>query len=100
MNDPARLQNDEWYEFAARAQAGRARSASPACRATADVSVECLDLAVDKKLVDVVLVAFNFGQDPAFYERFTGSFDFVGEPTGAAARAREGARRGHRRRSR
>jgi predicted aldo/keto reductase-like oxidoreductase len=27
--------------------------------------------------VDVVLVAFNFGQDPAFYQKFTGSFDFV-----------------------
>ena len=24
-----------------------------------------------------MLVAFNFGQDPAFYEKFTGSFDFV-----------------------
>jgi predicted aldo/keto reductase-like oxidoreductase len=39
--------------------------------------VECLDLAIDERLVDIVLVAFNFGQDPAFYERFTGSFDFV-----------------------
>ena len=38
---------------------------------------ECLDYAFDHDLVDVVLVAHNFGQDPAFYQRFTASLDFV-----------------------
>jgi predicted aldo/keto reductase-like oxidoreductase len=38
---------------------------------------ECLDYAIDRDLVDVVLVAHNFGQDPAFYQRFTKSLDFV-----------------------
>jgi predicted aldo/keto reductase-like oxidoreductase len=32
---------------------------------------ECLDYAFDHDLVDVVLVGHNFGQDPAFYQRFT-----------------------------
>ena len=76
VNDPARLQNDEWYEFASRAkQQGKIRFTGMSGHGGR--LVECLDLAVDKKLVDVVLVAFNFGQDPAFYEKFTGSFDFV-----------------------
>jgi hypothetical protein len=76
VNDPARLQNDEWYEFAARAkQAGKIRFTGMSGHGGR--LVECLDLAVEKKLVDVVLVAFNFGQDPAFLQRFTGSFDFV-----------------------
>jgi len=38
---------------------------------------ECLDYAFDHELVDVVLVAHNFGQDPAFHQRFTASLDFV-----------------------
>jgi predicted aldo/keto reductase-like oxidoreductase len=76
VNDPARLRNDEWREFAARAkQQGKIRFTG--ISGHGGRLVECLDLAVDQKLVDVVLVAFNFGQDPAFYEKFTGSFDFV-----------------------
>ena len=76
VNDPARLQNDEWYEFSTRAkQQGKLRFTGMSGHGGR--LVECLDLAVEKKLVDVLLVAFNFGQDPAFYERFTGSFDFV-----------------------
>jgi predicted aldo/keto reductase-like oxidoreductase len=39
--------------------------------------IECLDYAIDEDMVDVVLVAYNFGQDPAFYESLTRSFDFV-----------------------
>jgi predicted aldo/keto reductase-like oxidoreductase len=39
--------------------------------------VECLDHALDHDLVDVVLVAHHFGQDPAFYERFTRRLDLV-----------------------
>jgi predicted aldo/keto reductase-like oxidoreductase len=39
--------------------------------------IQCLDYALDTDGVDVILVAYNFGQDPAFYQKFTGSFDFV-----------------------
>ena len=39
--------------------------------------MECLDYALDNDLVDVVLVGFHFGQDPAFYQRFTRKLDFV-----------------------
>ena len=76
VNDPARLRNDEWFEFVSRAkQQGKIRFSGMSGHGGR--LVECLDLAVDEKLVDVVLVAFNFGQDPEFHERFTGSFDFV-----------------------
>jgi predicted aldo/keto reductase-like oxidoreductase len=76
VNDPARLRNPEWPEFVSRAkQQGKIRFTGMSGHGGR--LVECLDLAVDQKLVDVVLVAFNFGQDPAFYQKFTGSFDFV-----------------------
>jgi aryl-alcohol dehydrogenase-like predicted oxidoreductase len=68
--------NDEWLEFASRAkQAGKIRFTGMSGHG--GQLVECLEVALAAKLVDVVLTAFNFGQDPAFYERFTGSFDFV-----------------------
>lgn len=76
VNDVARLRNDAWLEFASRAkQAGKIRFTG--ISGHGGNLVECLDVALDAKLVDAVLVAFNFGQDPAFYERFTGSFDFI-----------------------
>jgi hypothetical protein len=76
VNDPDRLRNEAWLEFASRAkQQGKLRFTGMSGHGGR--LVECLELALDAKLVDVVLTAFNFGQDPAFYERFTGSFDFV-----------------------
>src|SRR5262245_60607552 len=76
VNDPERLRNDEWREFTSRAQQqGKIRFSGMSGHGGR--LVECLELAFDQKLVDVVLVAFNFGQDPVFLQRFTGSFDFV-----------------------
>jgi predicted aldo/keto reductase-like oxidoreductase len=76
VNARERLRNPEWFEFAARAkQQGKIRFTGMSGHGGR--LVECLDLALAEKLVDVILCAFNFGQDPAFYERFTGSFDFV-----------------------
>jgi predicted aldo/keto reductase-like oxidoreductase len=55
VNDPARLRNPEWYEFAARAkQQGKIRFTGMSGHGGR--LVECLDLAVDGGLVDVVLV--------------------------------------------
>ena len=39
--------------------------------------IQCLDYALDTNGVDVILVAYNFGQDPAFYQGLTRSFDFI-----------------------
>lgn len=76
VNDVARLKNPEWYEFASRAKAaGKIRFTGMSGHGGR--LVECLDHALDNSLVDVILVGFNFGQDPAFMQRFTARMDFV-----------------------
>jgi predicted aldo/keto reductase-like oxidoreductase len=76
VNDVARLKNPEWPEFVADAKRqGKIRFSGMSGHAGR--LVECLDYALDHDQVDVILVAHNFGQDPAFYQRFLKSFDFV-----------------------
>jgi uncharacterized protein len=76
VNDVGRLQNPEWYEFTARAkQQGKIRATGMSGHA--GHLIECLDYALEAGSVDVILVAYNFGQDPTFYQRFTRSFDFI-----------------------
>ena len=76
VNDVARLQNPEWHEFVSRAkQAGKLRFSGMSGHG--GKLIECLDYALDHSLVDVVLVGYNFGQDPAFFQRLTKSLDFV-----------------------
>lgn len=76
VNDIARLQNDEWFEFVAEAKK-QGKISYTGISGHAGNLVECVDYAIDNDLVDVLLLAHNFGQDPAFYEQFTRSFDFV-----------------------
>ena len=76
VNDVARLKNPEWHEFTSRAkQQGKIRAVGMSGHAGR--LIECLDHALDTDSVDVILVAYNFGQDPAFYQPFTRSFDFI-----------------------
>jgi predicted aldo/keto reductase-like oxidoreductase len=76
VNEVERLRNPEWREFTARArQQGKIRFVGMSGHAGR--LIECLDHALDTDGVDVILVAHNFGQDPAFYQQFTRSFDFV-----------------------
>ena len=91
VNDTGRLDNPEWYEFAERAKSqGKIRFTGMSGHA--GNLVDCLDHAVSGNLIDVMLVAYNFGQDPAFYESLTRSFDRIathpGLP-GVLAKARE-----------
>jgi hypothetical protein len=89
VNDPARLRNPEWAEFLEEAK----RQGKIRWRGMSGHGgrlAECLDLALSRDLVDVILVAHNFGQDPAFYQRFLRSFDYVAvqpELPGLLARA-------------
>jgi predicted aldo/keto reductase-like oxidoreductase len=81
VNAVSRLQNDEWGEFAADAKKqGKIRFTGMSGHGGR--LVECIDFAVENDLVDVLLVGYNFGQDPAFYQRFIRSFDFVAPQTG------------------
>lgn len=76
VNDVARMKNPEWREFTARAkQQGKIRAVGMSGHAGR--LIECLDYALDTDSVDVILVAYNFGQDPSFYQPFTRSFDFI-----------------------
>jgi predicted aldo/keto reductase-like oxidoreductase len=76
VNEVDRLKNPEWREFTARAkQQGKIRFVGMSGHAGR--LIECVDYALDTDSVDVILVAYNFGQDPAFYQQFTRSFDFV-----------------------
>ena len=76
VNEVARLKNPEWHEFTARAkQQGKLRFVGMSGHAGR--LVECLDYALDTNGVDVILVGYNFGQDPNFYQKFTRSYDFI-----------------------
>jgi predicted aldo/keto reductase-like oxidoreductase len=76
VNDVARLKNPEWYEFAAQAKKqGKIRFAGVSGHAGR--LSDCLDYAIDSGHFDVILAAYNFGQDPAFYQRFLRRFDMV-----------------------
>ncbi len=76
VNSIRRVENDEWWEFVALAKAqGKIRYTG--ISGHGGRLARCLGYVLDNKLVDVVLVAHNFGQDPAFHQRFTGAFDYV-----------------------
>ena len=76
VNDLDRMRNEEWAEFTqlARKQ-GKIRYRGMSGHA--GQLVECLKFSLDNQLVDVILVAYNFGQDPAFYQRAASRFDFI-----------------------
>ena len=76
VNDLGRMQNPEWWEFIERAkQQGKIRFTG--ISGHSGRLAACLEWGLDRDLLDVILVAYNFGQDPSFSERFTRSFDFV-----------------------
>jgi predicted aldo/keto reductase-like oxidoreductase len=76
INDVERIKNPEWHEFTDLAKKqGKIRFAGMSGHA--GHLIECLDWGIDSGHFDVVLCAYNFGQDPRFYSRFFKSFDFV-----------------------
>lgn len=76
VNDVDRLRNPELYEFAARAkQQGKIRYLG--LSGHGGRLIECLEYAIERGTFDVMLVAYNFGQDPGFLQRFTRGFDFI-----------------------
>ena len=84
VNDLERLQNPEWFEFVSRAkQQGKIRFAG--FSGHGGRLVECIDRAVELELADVMLVAHNFGQDPAFYQTLVRNLDFVALQPGLPA---------------
>lgn len=76
VNDVERMQSAEWAAFVDTAR-GQGKIRFAGMSGHAGRLIPCLDFALDEDLVDVILCAYNFGQDPKFYERFTRSFNFV-----------------------
>jgi len=73
VNDVDRLRNQEWLEFtelAKRQGKIRFRGVSGHGRHLA----ECIDYAIDNDIADVILVAYNFSQDPGFYDQLRHTF--------------------------
>ena len=76
VNNLARLKNPEWYEFAETAKKqGKIRFTGMSGHA--GHLTECLNYAIDSGRFDVILCAYNFGQDPRFYQRYLSDFDMV-----------------------
>lgn len=76
INSIERLKNPEWHEFNALAKRqGKIRHVG--ISGHAGNLAQCLDYALDQDMVDAMLVAYNFGQDPKFYESITRSFDMI-----------------------
>lgn len=76
VNDVDRMQNQEWWEFTELAKRqGKIRFRGMSGHGSH--LPECLDYAIDHDLVDVVLVAYNFAQDPSFYDRLRHTFHWA-----------------------
>ena len=76
VNDIEVVRNPEWHAFIDKAkEQGKIRFSGVSGHA--GHLIECLDYVFDNDLVDAVLVAHNFGQDPKFYERITRSIDWI-----------------------
>ena len=76
VNEVERMQNQEWWEFTelARKQ-GKIRFRGMSGHGSR--LPECLEYAIDNDLVDVVLVAYNFAQDPSFMDRMRHTFHWA-----------------------
>ena len=76
VNDVARMSSPEWQEFVVKAkEQGKIRFSGMSGHA--GYLSECLEYSLDNDLVDAILVAYNFGQDPDFLSKVTRRFDFI-----------------------
>ena len=76
VNDVDVVANPEWLKFVETAKKqGKIRFAGVSGHG--GYLVECLDYVLDADIVDVILCAYNFGQDPKFYEGLTRGFDMI-----------------------
>ena len=76
VNDVDVVANPEWQKFTELAkQQGKIRYTG--ISGHAGHLIECIDYALDNNLIDVMLTAYNFGQDPKFYEGLTSGIDWI-----------------------
>jgi hypothetical protein len=76
VNDVDRMRNREWWEFTELAKRqGKIRFRGMSGHGSH--LAECVEYAVDNDLADVLLVAYNFAQDPSFYDRLRHTFHWA-----------------------
>ena len=70
------VKNEEWHKFIDKAkEQGKLRFSG--ISGHAGRLSECLEYALDEDIADVILVAYNFGQDPSFLAKLTRDFDRI-----------------------
>lgn len=73
VNDVDRLRNQEWLEFTELAKRqGKIRFRGVSGHGSN--LAESIDFAIDNDIADVILVAYNFSQDPNFYDQLRHTF--------------------------
>ena len=76
VNDVSRMENPEWREFTELAmRQGKIRFRGMSGHGSR--LVECIDYALDHELADVLLTAYNFAQDPDFYDLVRDTLHYV-----------------------
>ena len=76
VNSVDRMQNEEWALFTEKAkEQGKIRFRGMSGHGSRLAS--CLEYAIDQDLVDVILCAYNFGEDPDIYDKLRHTFHFV-----------------------
>ncbi|MEM7260287.1 MAG: aldo/keto reductase, partial [Pseudomonadota bacterium] len=76
VNHVDRMQNDAWANFTERAiRQGKIRFRGMSGHGSR--LAQCLEYSIDHDLVDVILCAYNFGEDPDIYDRLRHTFHFV-----------------------
>ena len=76
VNSVSRLENTDWWEFIEKAKLdGKIRYSGVSGHGSN--LADCLEFCIDRNLVDVILSAFSFAQDPKFLEKLRHTFHFV-----------------------
>ena len=76
VNDIERIKSPSWLEFISKAkEQGKIRYSGMSGHG--GNLTECLEYGLEQDMTEVILVAYNFGEDPAFYERFLRNRDFI-----------------------
>lgn len=76
VNDVEVVANPEWISFVEKAKAqGKVRFTG--ISGHGGYLVDCINYALDQDMIDIMLTAYNFGQDPKFYEGLTRRLDWI-----------------------
>ncbi len=76
VNHVERMQNDAWANFTEKAiSQGKIRFRGMSGHGSR--LAQCLEYSIDNDLVDVILCAYNFGEDPDLIDRLRNTFHFA-----------------------